>query len=262
MTKATTKAQQAVIDVAKAEVGYFEKATEQNLDSKTANVGSANFTKYGYWFGYNGVPWCAIFVSWVFNQAGYKQLAPKYSSCYAGAEWFKKYATFHTAKGYEPKPGDVIFFSSSTYPNGGAHTGIVTAYDNGVVRTVEGNTGGGSTLIANGGCVAEKAYTTDYSPIYGYGTPNWPKEDPELTKAEVEKLIEAAKDEVISGIAKMLYGADTIPSAWAEKELDEAIQDRITDGSRPQGYATRQEVAIMCKRASDAANACRIDDGK
>lgn len=35
-----------VIEVAKAEVGYKEKASNSNLDDKTANAGSNNYTKY------------------------------------------------------------------------------------------------------------------------------------------------------------------------------------------------------------------------
>ena len=39
-----------------------------------------------------------------------------------------------------------------------------------------------------------------------------------------------------------------ITSAWAEREVDEAMELGITDGTRPQSFATRQEVAIMVKR--------------
>ena len=35
-----------VIKVAKAELGYYEKASNSNLDDKTANKGSNNWTKY------------------------------------------------------------------------------------------------------------------------------------------------------------------------------------------------------------------------
>ena len=48
----------------------------------------------------------------------------------------------------------------------------------------------------------------------------------------------------------LLKGADTVPSGWAEDELAEAMAAGITDGSRPRGYATREEAAIMVKRAS------------
>ena len=48
----------------------------------------------------------------------------------------------------------------------------------------------------------------------------------------------------------LLTGADTKPSDWAEDELAEAVAAGITDGTRPRGYATREEAAIMVKRAS------------
>lgn len=44
-----------VIEVAKKEVGYLEKRTNARLRSKTKNAGSNNYTKYGKWFGMNGV---------------------------------------------------------------------------------------------------------------------------------------------------------------------------------------------------------------
>lgn len=48
----------------------------------------------------------------------------------------------------------------------------------------------------------------------------------------------------------LLTGADTKPSGWAEDELTEAVEAGITDGSRPRGYATREEAAIMVMRAA------------
>ena len=35
-----------VISTAEGEVGYLEKKSNKNLDSKTGNAGSNNFTKY------------------------------------------------------------------------------------------------------------------------------------------------------------------------------------------------------------------------
>ena len=48
----------------------------------------------------------------------------------------------------------------------------------------------------------------------------------------------------------LLTGADTDPSGWAADELAEAVAAGITDGSRPRGYATREEAAIMVLRAA------------
>ncbi len=58
------------------------------------------------------------------------------------------------------------------------------------------------------------------------------------------------KEETLELIKEVLAGKDSKPSAWAEKELQEAKQKGITDGSRPGGYATREEVAAMTIRAT------------
>ena len=68
-----------IIEVALAEVGYLEKATNAQLDSKTANAGSNNYTKYGKWYGMNGQPWCDMFVSWCAAQAGEADAVGKYA---------------------------------------------------------------------------------------------------------------------------------------------------------------------------------------
>ena len=97
----------------------------------------------------------------------------------------------------------------------------------------------------------------------------WPEEVKEMTKEDVQKLIEEAKAEAkretIEAVKALLIGADTQPSDWARAEMGAAIADGITDGTRPLGYCTRQEVAIMCERTLDLAGLCRIedlDDGK
>lgn len=74
-----------------------------------------------------------------------------------------------------------------------------------------------------------------------------------ITKDELDKLLtetrRQAKEEAIEAVKQLLVGADTQPSGWAKQELEEAVADGITDGARPQGYATRQEVAVMVLRS-------------
>ena len=53
-----------LIEVARKEIGYLEKASNAKLEEKTANAGERNFTKYGEWYGGNGNYWCQQFVSW------------------------------------------------------------------------------------------------------------------------------------------------------------------------------------------------------
>lgn len=63
------------------------------------------------------------------------------------------------------------------------------------------------------------------------------------SRTDLEKMIDAR-------IEKMLAGKDTKPSDWAKKELAEAVAAGITDGTRPGGYATREQVAAMVLRAT------------
>lgn len=57
------------IQVAYEEVGYVEKNSNSKLNDKLANIGTANYTKYGEWYGYNPAYWCQQWVSWVANEA-------------------------------------------------------------------------------------------------------------------------------------------------------------------------------------------------
>lgn len=54
-----------MLEVALKEVGYMEKQTPHDLESKEANAGNKNYTKYGAWYGNNGVYWCQQFMSWL-----------------------------------------------------------------------------------------------------------------------------------------------------------------------------------------------------
>jgi len=163
-----------VIEVAKDEVGYLEKKSNKDLDSKTANVGSANFTKYGKWIGANGAYWCASFLSWIFYKAfgtdlGKKLLCGSYSAaCETIRQNFKKKKQYKTS----PKPGDVIFFSGTRH-SGANHIGLVYKVADGKVYTIEGNSGGASDVIDNGGGVVKKSYKTSNSKILGYGHPDY-----------------------------------------------------------------------------------------
>ena len=135
-----------LINTAEKEIGYLEKASEKDLDSFTANAGSGNYTKY--WRDvkpeYQGQPWCAAFITWVFNRTFGKENTKKllkhypYVYCPDLGNRFTKYAN--------PKVGDVvIFWRNGTF----AHTGIVAAVSGDRFETIEGNTSGASGIIPN-----------------------------------------------------------------------------------------------------------------
>lgn len=173
-----------VIAIAKAEVGYLEKATNYNLDSKTGNAGSNNWTKYardlnnaGYYNGNkNGYAWCDVFVDWCFFKAYGTKAKAEAVQCQtgtlgAGCEYSLGYYKAQGRFDQTPKVGDQIFFKDS----GGdiCHTGLVYAVTSSTVYTIEGNTSGASGVVSNGGGVAMKSYARGYSRIAGYGHPRY-----------------------------------------------------------------------------------------
>lgn len=159
-----------VILIAKNEEGYLEKKSNNQLDNKTANAGSANYTKY--WRDikpdYQGQPWCAAFISWCFMKAFGLDNAKKllkhwpYVYCPTLGKLF--------ARNANPKIGDiVIFYHSGTF----THTGLVTAVIGDRFYTIEGNTSGASGIIANGGGVCAKSYLNSQMPGTKFCTPDY-----------------------------------------------------------------------------------------
>lgn len=69
----------------------------------------------------------------------------------------------------------------------------------------------------------------------------------------LEKLIDKyGEKQVEDAFVKLIESIndDGKPAQWAENELQQAIDNGITDGTRPEMFATRQEVAIMVNRAT------------
>lgn len=182
---ATMTAVERLLQTARNEIGYLEKVTNSQLDSKTGNAGYNNWTKYArdldkigniYNGGKNGYAWCDVFVDWCFITTfgvdlGMKLLCQAYGGAGAGctysAQYYRNKGQFYTSN---PQPGDQIFFKDS---DGMGHTGIVEKVANGYVYTIEGNTSSDAGVVANGGSVNSKRYSLSYNKIGGYGRPNW-----------------------------------------------------------------------------------------
>ena len=126
-------------------------------------LGNEGGQPYWSWYGFEGrVEWCACFVSWCTDQCGYIEsgIIPKFAGCVDGANWFKGNGQWQD-RNYEPQAGNIIFFD---WEGDGEtdHVGIVEKCENGVVYTVEGN---------SGDACRQNQYTVGSSSIYGYGVP-------------------------------------------------------------------------------------------
>lgn len=81
------------------------------------------------------------------------------------------------------------------------------------------------------------------------GTPAAATPKPAEKKAEVEDLTKEETTKLIDTAMKKALGGDgSSVSTWAVDEYAEAKRLGITDGTRPQGRATREEVAVMLCR--------------
>lgn len=216
-TNMITKAINAVINIALAEVGYLEKATNANLDDKTANAGSNNYTKYwrDIYPAYQGQPWCACFVTWVFVIAFGKAMAQKllkhypYVYCPTMADLFTLNAN--------PKVGDIVIFKHNGVFT---HTGIVIKVSGDQFWTVEGNTSGGSTIIANGGGVCKKTYFNSNLPGTKFITPDYSKVQEIKNEGNDTPSISA------SSILKM--GSNGSAVKTLQKNLNTLIKAKLT----------------------------------
>ena len=234
-----------VLEIAKAQVGYIEKETNAQLDSKTANAGDENFNKYardfdkkykGFYYGTkNGyAAWCDIFVDWLIVEASdveraLKALGQPTKSYGAGCTWSIKYfKSIGKLTTENPKAGYQIFFKDKKGEP--CHTGLIIKVDNNYIYTIEGNTSSASGVVANGGCVAEKKYKKNYSRIHSFGIIDYDEEPVKVEKPQVnvnskfdQNVYEWQKAAIADGYSFPEYGADGEWGKECESVAEKAV---------------------------------------
>jgi hypothetical protein len=203
-----------LIEIASAEIGYLEKASNSQLDDKIANAGHNNWTKYardlynaGYYNGNkNGYAWCDVFVDWCFyilcNKDANKaqeitcQTGPYGAGCQESRRYYKNKERLFK----DPKPGDQIFlcWNGNDYAD---HTGIVYKVDSTKVYTIEGNASDKVSLVD---------YYLNSKSILGYGRPYFEGDTGELSY----ELPGAGSSEAASA-AVAIAVTELIPNAFS-----------------------------------------------
>lgn len=206
----------AVVKTARREIGYMESPK------------GSNRTKYGESFGWNGVPWCVIFLWWCFRETDESMAFfgnGKTASCETMLRWYKEQG--QTVPVDEVQPGDIVIlnFKGTTDTQ---HCGLVEEVTHGPIlsiNTIEGNTAAGSGSQDNGGMVAAKIRYR--SQIVAVCRPKY-KEEPMLPETDYE-------------------------THWAAKDIDLAIERGLMKGYpdgtfKPDKPVTRAELAVIIRR--------------
>lgn len=134
---------------------------------------------YGVWYDsayagnkgvYDAAQFCAMGLSWVFDQEGALDIFPAHAYTPSGVAAWKARGQWHDGTA-GIQPGDVLYFDFPGEPNRVSHVGLALSSWKSGVDTVEFNTSG--TVNGdqrNGRVVARKRRT---SSIVGYGRPTY-----------------------------------------------------------------------------------------
>ena len=148
---------------------------KKHADDKYAE-GVNNDTIFGKWYGMNHQPWCAMFVSKCFADAGHADLVAAstkkgFASCDAGLKWFAKNGQVVPVG--KAQAGDIVFFQFDDDAQAD-HVGIVKWHHTTLkyLQVYEGNTSGdakGSQSNGDGVFLKKRPYSL----IMGVARPAW-----------------------------------------------------------------------------------------
>lgn len=175
--------------VAVSEIGYKEKKSNKDLDSKTGNAGSANYTKFardtkGYWGNKQGFEWCTTFVLYCFCKGCDPDFPENKDAAFADVKKIQPYTKYGASCKYQteayknakrwsstPAVGYQAFFTRG-------HTGLVEKVEAKRITLIEGN---------SNNKVERRTYTWPNSIFSGFGMPKYAPEKVEQKPAASTK---------------------------------------------------------------------------
>jgi peptidoglycan hydrolase-like protein with peptidoglycan-binding domain len=224
---------QLVLDIAEKENGTREFPV------------SSNKTKYGEWYGLNGAPWCAIFVSWVFDQAGHPlghiDTSRGFQYCPSAFNYWKS----NNCLTESPQPADIVIFDW----NGDGtcdHTGIFIKWieQGKTFQTWEGNTALGND--SHGGRVMQRSRHA--ASVKAFVNPGVFSNDSFHPQSPVLEFKRGSRGADVVRIQKMLYDlaySITVDGDFGVK-TERVVKDFQTDqGLVATGIVTQVLLGVM-----------------
>ncbi len=199
------------------------------LGTREAPMGSNrvkyNTDYYGMEVRGDAYPWCCVFQWWLFRRAGLAQSfygGGKTASCTALYRFYQQRGQEVDPK--EVRPGDLVFFVFDGGKSGGMnHVGLCEAVEDGLVVTIDGNTGSSE---ANGGTVARRRRALKY--VGGAARPAYREEEemkiyryvsevPQWARASAEKAVRNGYIRLDAAGAAALYESSLQPLVWLDR---------------------------------------------
>ena len=244
---------QAVIDIARSDLGYTEFPANSNM------------TKFGEWYGMNGQPWCVMALAFWFDKAGERMAffgGGKTASCSTLLRWYKEQGLTVSkpftkdGKVNDVQPGDIVILNFNGKGTAD-HCGLVEeiqrdalGYGVGLI-TIEGNTSGNGSQ-SNGDSVYRKV--REARQVVAVCRPQYKEEDavlPQPPAGGTGTPSSGPTDHLPTG-----EGKDDITGHWAEEDIrwcmEHGLMNGYPDGSfQPDKPATRAEIATILRRVYD-----------
>lgn len=227
-----------------AEVGYQEKASNKDLDSKTANAGYNNYTKYARdvnnvgLMGCQAQAWCSTF-QFAIEMYVFGLVMALLNFCMTKVNYCA-YNVFATRQKFKdvgkyvktPKVGYLVVFKQS-------HIGRVIGVTATNITAMEGNT---SAVYGerNGGMVRIKTYSRNDSLIDGYCAIEYASEAPKR-KINSDMTYTVQKGDTLSAIAKDFTAQGSKISVNYLKKWNKLKSDTLKVGQKLKLYYNVQQ---------------------
>ena len=171
-----------------ASANHILELARKELGTRESPAGSNNVTYNRSYYGRpvsgSQYPWCAVFIWWLFQQAGAAELyydGGKTAYVPTLINWAGKKGLLADT----PHPGDLICFDFNANQKAD-HIGLCESWDGQYVTTIDGNTG--TTNEANGGCVMRRRRHKKY--ILAVIRPRYEEDDDMMTQNQFNQLMD------------------------------------------------------------------------
>ncbi|MDN5931830.1 MAG: CHAP domain-containing protein [Pseudonocardia sp.] len=224
-----------VLAVARREIGYRE--------------GPNNANKYGAAYGMNNVAWCAIWIWWIFKEAGAGHLIhPKTAYTPTAYDWHRSRGQASTT----PRVGDLVFYD---WPpaNRIQHVGIVEAVEPSAIVTIEGNTSSGTAGSQSDGGGVWRRRRARNSAIVGYAHPAYGAPASGSGGAAVNVLRKGSADERAIREAQTLLVAAGFPLGLVDGDFGRRTEGAVKAFQASRGLVVDGVIGEVTWKALRAA---------